>query len=179
MRLKLAKSLLILVLLGNTIIWYKIWKLFAVDQSQSLLEPGITEMPQKLHRRLARLVTVVIRQFENFENDIATTVKLILNSFPAITIVIVCDEFLYPPIELDFTNESLKNVHLVNLQPSFNRSYDQRNPLTYVHTKYVVFLPDATRLVTKQTLQVCKTLYLISRISFKILMDPNLFTGSS
>ncbi|XP_058796100.1 ribitol 5-phosphate transferase FKRP [Phymastichus coffea] len=154
MRLKLAKSLLIVILLGNVIIWYKIWRIFAVNQSQTLSEAGSSsEIPQKLHRRLARLVTVVIRQFESFENDVATTVRFILNSFPTMTIVIVCDEFLYPPLELDFNNESMRNVHLVNLQPNFNRSIDERDPLSYVHTKYVAFLPDATRLITKQTLQ--------------------------
>lgn len=158
MRLKLTKSLLIAILLGNVIIWYKIWKIFAVNQSSQSLSltdnvPS-SEIPQKLHRRLARLVTVVIRQFESFENDVATTVRFVLNSFPTMTIVIVCDEFLYPPLELDFNNESLRNVHLVNLQPNFNRSLEERDPLNYVHTKYVVFLPDATRLITKQTLQV-------------------------
>lgn len=155
MRLKLAKSLLILILLGNIIICYKIWKIFGVNQSEAEFKTeSATEVPQKLHRKLSKLVTVVIRQFEIWENDLANTVMLILNSFPTITILIVCDEFLYPPLELNFTHESLKNVHLVYLQPNFNRSIDNRNPFTYIHTKFVAFLPDATKLITKHTLQV-------------------------
>ncbi|KAJ8686659.1 hypothetical protein QAD02_022453 [Eretmocerus hayati] len=153
MRLKFAKSVLILILIGNTIIWYKIWKIFSGDQSQYQNIVPVQEVPQKLHRRLARLVTVIIRQFEIFDNDIDNTVKLILNSYPSMTIVIVCDELLYPPLEMNFQNESMRNVHLVNLQPSFNRSVEKRNPLKHIHTKYVAFVPDATRLTTKQTLQ--------------------------
>ncbi|XP_014218142.1 fukutin-related protein [Copidosoma floridanum] len=156
MRLKIAKSLLMVVLLGNVIIWYRIWRLFAVEQSHSLLDMGAvvaTEVPQKLHRRLAKLVTVVIRQFESFENEVASTVRLIINTFPTMAVVIVSDEFLYPPLELDFSNDSLRNVHLVYLQPSFNASLEERSPLTYVDTRFVAFLPDATKLTTKQTLQ--------------------------
>lgn len=156
MRLKFSKLMLIIALLGNIIIWHKIYKLFTVDQNNGKDVNGrqSPDQPQRLHRRLARLVTVVIRQFESFENNIATTVRSVLNAFPVMTIIIVCDDILYPPLELNFKNDSMKNVHLINLQPSFNKSFDERNPLTYIRTKYVLFLPDSTKLLTKQTLQV-------------------------
>ncbi|RLU20794.1 hypothetical protein DMN91_007513 [Ooceraea biroi] len=68
-------------------------------------------------------------------------------------VLIVCDELPYPPLELDFANESMKNVKLISLRPEFNRSFEERNPLFYIRTKFVLFLPDATRLSTKQVVQ--------------------------
>lgn len=172
MRLKFVRTLLVLALLGNIIIWHRIWRLFAAQNTLRLLTPSMVtpDPPQKLHRRLARLVTVVIRQFETFENDVASTVESVLSFFPTIPILIVCNELPYPPLELNFANESMENVKLINLQSEFNKSYDDRNPLFYVRTKYVLFLPDASRLSTKQVIQVSNLsrvtscLYLIDKI---------------
>ena len=171
MRIKFVRTLLVLALVGNIIVWHKIWWLFTVHQTGVVVKPGITsiatsELPTKLHRRLARLVTIIIRQFETFENDVSSTVDSILNSFPAIPILIVCNELPYPPLEIDFANESLRNVKLINLQPDFNKSFEERNPLFYVRTKFVLFLPDATRLSTKQVMQV-SIIYVY--VSYKIL----------
>lgn len=154
MRFRFARGILILILLGNIIVWHKIWRLFTV-QNKSLKDiSNISENPQKFHRRLARLVTVVIRQFETFENDVASTVESILNSFPIIQILIVCDELPYPPLELNLSNNT-QNLRLVNLQPDFNKSFDERNPLFYVRTKFILIVPDSTRISSKHMLQVC------------------------
>lgn len=155
MRFKFVRTLLVLALLGNIIVWYRIWRLFATQNTLRLLTPNIVtpDPPQKFHRRLARLVTVVIREFETFENDVTSTVESILNFFPTIPILIISNELPYPPLELDFANESMQNVKLINLQPEFNKSYDERNPLFYVRTKFVLFLPDGSRLSTKQIIQ--------------------------
>ncbi|CAD6228166.1 GSCOCG00006385001-RA-CDS [Cotesia congregata] len=155
MRVKFVRTLLVLALLGNIIVWHKIWWLFT-SQNTLKSSTGTTvsvDNPQKLHRRLARLITIVIHQFETFENDVAATVDSVLNSFPAMPILIVCNELPYPPLELNFANDSLNNVKLINLQPDFNRSFEDRNPLYFIQTKFVLFLPDATRISSKQVLQ--------------------------
>ncbi|XP_043803797.1 fukutin-related protein isoform X2 [Apis laboriosa] len=154
MRFKFVRTLLVLALLGNIIVWYRIWRLFATQNTLRLLTPNIVtpDPPQKFHRRLARLVTVVIREFETFENDVTSTVESVLSFFPTIPILIISNELPYPPLDLDFANESMQNVKLINLQPEFNKSYDERNPLFYVRTKFVLFLPDGSRL-SKQIIQ--------------------------
>lgn len=156
MRLRFIRAVLALALIGNIIVWHRIWLLFTAQNTLGLLTPSVAtnEHPQKLHRRLARLVTIVIRQFENFENDVTSMVESVLNSFPEIPILIVCDDLPYPPLELNFVNESMKNVKLIGLRPEFNKSFEERNPLFYIRTKFVLFLPDATRLSTKQVVQV-------------------------
>lgn len=161
MRFKFVRTLLVLALLGNIIVWYRIWRLFATQNTLRLLTPNIVtpDPPQKFHHRLSRLVTVVIREFETFENDVTSTVESVLSFFPTIPILIISNELPYPPLELDFANESMQNVKLINLQPEFNKSYDERNPLFYVRTKYVLFLPDGSRLSTKQIIQVRNIIY--------------------
>lgn len=161
MRLKFVRTLLVLALLGNIIAWHRIWRLFATQNTLRLLTPSTVtpDPPEKLHRRLARLVTVVIRQFESFENDVASTVESVLSLFPTMPILIICNELPYPPLELNFANESMQNVKLINLQPEFNTSYDERNPLYYIRTKYVLFLPDGSRLINKQAVQVRNAIY--------------------
>lgn len=169
MRFKFVRTLLVLALLGNIIVWYRIWRLFATQNTLRLLTPNIVtpDPPQKFHRRLSRLVTVVIREFETFENDVTSTVESVLSFFPTIPILIISNELPYPPLELDFANESMQNVKLINLQPEFNKSYDERNPLFYVRTKYVLFLPDGSRLSTKQIIQVRNIIFLL--FSFKAI----------
>lgn len=156
MRLSFVRTLVVLALLGNIIIWHKIWRLLAVQNTLGLLTPGAVtnDPPQKLHRRLSRLVTIIIRQFESFENDVVSTVESVLNSFPTIPILIICNELPYPPLELHFENETLQNVKLITLQTDFNKTYEERNPMFYIRTKFVLFLPDASRISTKQILQV-------------------------
>ncbi|KAK1128913.1 hypothetical protein K0M31_020049 [Melipona bicolor] len=153
MRFKFVRTLLVLALLGNIIVWHRIWRLFSAQNTLRLLTPSIVTPDPKFHRRLSRLVTVVIRQFETFENDVTSTVESVLTFFPTIPILIVSNELPYPPLELDFANESMQNVKLINLQPEFNKSYDERNPLFYIRTKYVLFLPDGSRFSTKQIMQ--------------------------
>ncbi|XP_043284312.1 fukutin-related protein isoform X2 [Venturia canescens] len=156
MRVKLVRISLILALVGNIIVWHKIWWFYTLNRAGTEKRAGSstsTQTPTKLHRRLSKLVTIVIRQFETFENDVTSTVDSVLNSFPTMPILIVCNELPYPPLELNFSNDSLRNVKLVNLQTDFNKSFEERNPLFYVRTKFVMFLPDATRLSTKQVMQ--------------------------
>lgn len=156
MRLKFVRALLMLAIVGNIIIWYRIWRLFIVQDTSNLLVPTIAthENSQKFYHQFARLVTVVIRQFETFENDVVATVESVLNVFPTVTILIVSDQLPYPPLGLNLNNSSMQNVRLINLQPGFNTTYEQRDPMFYIRTKFVVFLPDATQLTTERNMQV-------------------------
>ncbi|KAK2585477.1 hypothetical protein KPH14_010134 [Odynerus spinipes] len=170
MRLSFVRTLLVLALLGNIIIWHRIWRLFAAQNTLGLLTPSAvtSDPPQKFHRRLSRLVTIIIRQFESFENDVVTTVESVLNSFPTIPILIVCDDLPYPPLELHFGNETLQNVKLITLQSEFNKTYEERNPMFYIRTKYILFLPDASRISTKQIIQKA----IVQTSEFRIVTIP-------
>lgn len=156
MRVKLVRIILIIGLILNIIAWHKLWWIFMSQNSkQSIIETTkTTELPQKLPRGLAKLITIVIRQFETHENDVTSTVESFINAFPLITIIIVCDELPYPPLDINTSNDTYKNVKLLNIKMDFNKSLDQRNPLSYIKTKYILFIPDSTKISSKQVLQV-------------------------
>ncbi|CAB3990504.1 Fukutin-related [Paramuricea clavata] len=92
--------------------------------------------------------TVVINEFEEFENDISSTVESILKVLPGVNILIVSKNKPYPP--LDTPEENVKIV--VQDQPPSNPQ-QWGDPMFYIKTKYVLMIPDAIRLHSIQKLK--------------------------
>jgi hypothetical protein len=146
MRIRIAKLITIVVVLLNLFLLYCIWSLFSRNddaQSIQLSNPWISTPPQTL-QYVENSVTVIIRKFESFENDMTKTVGSVLSILPNISILIVSDGLPYPPLE---TLNSIKNVKIINVQFQLEHSNEERNPLYYVRTKYVLFIPDSNRIM--------------------------------
>lgn len=107
-------------------------------------------------RHLSKLLTVVFRQFEEFENDIADSVQSFVSAFPNMPVVILCQGLQYPPFQFSATNETLRNVKIVPLEFRLNALPHELNPLTYLNTEYVLIVPDSTR-VSRRVLQQMAT----------------------
>lgn len=152
MRIKFAKSIAILVVLINIFIIYYTWKVFAayVQESKSSVNP--TEASTKAPRRINKLITVVIRDIELNDNDISSTVQSFLNVFPNIQIYVLGDGLPYPPLDFLIQNTT-KNVKIVNLTPDLKRPHTSDYPLSEIKTKYVLYVPDSTRISNKQPVQ--------------------------
>ncbi|KAF7267291.1 hypothetical protein GWI33_019480 [Rhynchophorus ferrugineus] len=105
--------------------------------------------PPKL--RTSQLVTIVLRQFELYENDVTLTAQSFINMFPNIMLWIVYNEIPYPPLDLAITNNSLSNVKLYNLSPNLKH---QEDLLAKIKTKYVLFVPDSSRITSQHPLHV-------------------------
>lgn len=151
MRIRIAKLITIVVVLLNLFLLYCIWSLFSRNddaQSIQLSNPWISTPPQTL-QYVENSVTVIIRKFESFENDMTKTVGSVLSILPNISILIVSDGLPYPPLE---TLNSIKNVKIINVQFQLEHSNEERNPLYYVRTKYVLFIPDSTRILSENSL---------------------------
>ncbi|XP_014365675.2 fukutin-related protein [Papilio machaon] len=103
-------------------------------------------------RHLSKILTVVFRQFEEFENDIADTVQSFVAAFPNMPVVILCQGLQYPPFQFSASNETLRNVKIVPLEFRLNASPHELNPLTYLNTEYVLIVPDSTR-VSRRVMQ--------------------------
>lgn len=103
-------------------------------------------------RHLSKLVTVVFRQFEKFENDVADSVQSFVSAFPNMPIAVVCETTPYPPFPFSATNETLRNVKVVSLEMRLNASPQELRPLSYISTEFVLFVPDSTRAL-RRTLQ--------------------------
>jgi len=83
-------------------------------------------------------VTVVIRDFEEFENDLVGTVANLSSS--DFKVVVVSDKQLYPPLP--------SNINLLLLQVPFGEPYSKYRLDCYVGlSKYVIIAPDAVRCV--------------------------------
>lgn len=110
-----------------------------------------TKVPIK---HLSKMVTVCIREFEPTENDVTLTAHSFMNIFPTMQIFILYDELPYPPLDILTTNNSLPNVKFVKLMPSLKTAYGETYPLNQIKTKYILFVPDSTRITSRQSLQI-------------------------
>lgn len=119
----------------------------------------VTVPPNSLHgrstssRHLSKLITVVFRQFQDFENDIADSVQSFVSAFPNMPVIVVCDSAPYPPFPFSATNETLRNVKVLSLELKLNALPQYFNPLTHILTEYVLFVPDSVR-VSRRVLQL-------------------------
>lgn len=157
MRVTPLRVLTLTVVLANIVVVYLIFRLFL---SQDLLGEAnpITEAIKRATKsptkHVSKLITLVLRQFELYENDVTSTVKSFINVFPSIQILVLFDSSPYPPLQLLFWNSKFKNIKLINLSSKVNVSYVDQYPLSHVKTKYVLFIPDSVRLPNRQTLQL-------------------------
>ena len=108
------------------------------------------EIPEKGNQPIKRnhssfesLITVVIRDFEHFENDVVETVHSLLMIAPTLRVVIVSNSLPYPPLQWKSVNHS--TVITVNLKLEVGGLKEDRDVLHHVKTKYILFVPDSVR----------------------------------
>lgn len=86
-------------------------------------------------------VTVLVREFEAFDNAVPELVDSFLQQDPAQPVVVAADTLPYPPLALP----RLPNVRLALLQPALDRPAAASRPETYVATEFVALVPDGAR----------------------------------
>ena len=104
-----------------------------------------SEQPLPLHKQ----VTVVIRDFEEFENQVSQTVGFLLALLPELRIVIVADKLPYPPLNLP----EAENIHLINLHNYPNVPPESTRPENFVKTNYILLLPDSTLVTSARQIE--------------------------
>ncbi|KAJ3637831.1 hypothetical protein MTP99_001257 [Tenebrio molitor] len=155
MRIKFARLIAFVVVFVNIIVIYYSLRLFlSFGGFQAYYTaPTIKTTTKSPLKHVSKLVTVIIREFESFENDVSATVQSFVNVFPNIQVIIIYDSLPYPPLDLNLKNSTTKNVKGINLSPSLKVPYIERYPVLQIKTKYVLFVPDATRISSRQNLQ--------------------------
>jgi hypothetical protein len=177
MRIKLSKLATASILVINLLLFFISWKYFLTTEStlqkySSRAEPlllndirlattikatrnRVHELKKFLHKSL----TVVLRDFYHFDNDLKSSIDHLLNFLPELKILIISDEqYPYPPINI-FTsiqtpNQTSRpssliykdNVMFLPLPMDITKSASEMNPLSYIQTKYVLFMPDNFKL---------------------------------
>ncbi|XP_014243601.1 fukutin-related protein [Cimex lectularius] len=165
MRIRFAKLLALSVVLLNVVAFYFVWVLLKSQnelagvstgqygQSTTVQKRVKAKRPPTMNDVVQKNITIVIRGFENFENDIPNTVRSITSTYPKINILIVTDSPPYPPLLFNTSNTLFQNVRHVYLQSSLNNSFESRTPVFQLKGDYVLFMPDSARIHTKKTLE--------------------------
>lgn len=122
-------------------------------QNNSVSRTFKSPTPKLAIKHLSKLVTIIIQEFELNDNDVTLTVKSFLNVFPSIEVLVLCSGIPYPPLDLTRWNSSFKNVKLIDTSLNLNVAYFASYSLVNVKTKYVLFVPDSTRIQNRQSVQ--------------------------
>nr|CAD7398890.1 unnamed protein product [Timema poppensis] len=131
---------------------YYIWKLLSYVNIDKHYDHLRSNTGSSLHNERSHDVkdlTIVIRKFEYFENDIPETIQSLMSVFPKVPILIVSDNLPYPPLNLKELNKNGTLVKLINLSFNFNRLFEEKNPLFHIKTNFVLIIPDSTRISSK------------------------------
>lgn len=167
MRIKFAKFTGLFIIVINIFIIYYTWQIFSSYLQENKTSTTIINAPTKSPlKRINKLITIVIREFDLNDNDISSTVQSFLNVFPNIQIYIIGNGIPYPPLDILFTNIT-RNVKLVNLTPDLKKPLSIDYPLSDIKTKYVLFVPDSSRIINRQPIQ--HMLNEISKGTYKIV----------
>lgn len=148
--MRLRRRLLILCFVATNIVALLfIW--WSLNTHQKREEKKI-DSPIELRRNYTAfesLITVVIRDFEQFENDIVETVKILLKMAPSLQILIVSNTAPYPPFQWKSVNHT--SVKLINLKLEVGGFKEDRDVLRHINTSYVLFIPDAVRPLSRKS----------------------------
>uniref|UniRef100_A0A0B8RRN4 Ribitol-5-phosphate transferase n=1 Tax=Philothamnus irregularis TaxID=1899461 RepID=A0A0B8RRN4_9SAUR len=147
MRVTFCQGILAAAIAINLLILYYISRL-QQHVLQRHRDHGQPSYPQHL-APLRPGITVLIRDFEDFENYVSSVVQSFLKQDPELPVLVVADGLPYPPLLLP----KVPNVQLVVLKPSPDQPADISRPETYVRTEYVALVPDGVRVDSASQLE--------------------------
>ncbi|ESO87607.1 hypothetical protein LOTGIDRAFT_127610 [Lottia gigantea] len=85
-------------------------------------------------------LTVILREFEDHKNNIAETVKLLLELSEELNVVVIGDNLPYPPIGL----KESSRFHVISLEPHLFTPLTNSRPEQVIDSEFVLLLPDST-----------------------------------
>ncbi|XP_064608597.1 ribitol 5-phosphate transferase FKRP-like, partial [Liolophura sinensis] len=122
--------------------------LYLYSTQQSLTdESSSRKSPQRLKRvvpltkssiNVADLVTVVLRDFEDYENDLAEVTSHVIKAVPNIAVLAVADKLPYPPVKLP----RAQNIVLMTNVLNPTKPLSDFRPEAHVKSEFVLVLPD-------------------------------------
>ncbi|XP_051845273.1 ribitol 5-phosphate transferase FKRP [Antechinus flavipes] len=145
MRLTRCQVALAAAIVLNLLVFFYVSRL----QQQRRRGGRAVRPPRLAHSAPDPRVTVLIREFEAFDNAVPEVVASFLHLDPSQPIVVAADTLPYPPLALP----AVPNVRLALLRPSLDRPAAASQPETYVDTEFVALVPDGTRAETPGQLQ--------------------------
>lgn len=170
-------SLFVNVILGSYVAFYTVqssWRTSFSDASfeaihvngpppfaSAATESGGRAVNSNVASVLQRLITVVILEFEQFEHDLENTLHDLCTQIPNVNVRLLSPVRLYPPLRPESTQKCL--FRQVITEPDIrNKLFDAR-PEYHITTKYVLFVPDGTRISSAMLLSSLKLSHLQSK----------------
>ncbi|XP_034647927.1 fukutin-related protein [Trachemys scripta elegans] len=139
MRITFCQGVLALAILINLLILYYVSRLQQrmLHRHRDHVQPSsqLLPVPQRPG------VTVIIREFEDFENYVPDVVQAFLKQKPEQPVMVAADTLPYPPLVLP----DAPNVQLVILKPAPDQPAHVSRPDMYVKTEYVALVPDGVK----------------------------------
>lgn len=119
-----------------------IYLAYLQDQMYFLSESKVRECRNYSEQLPAKYkLTIIIREFESFENNVGNMVRHFMEHFPAdVLFVVVADTLPYPPIDLPTSDK----VKLVSLDVDITKQYADMVLMEWIHSDYVLLVPDGT-----------------------------------
>jgi hypothetical protein len=116
------------------------------------------EKIQATNRQIRKSLTVIFRDFYDFDNDLKQSITSLTNLVPNLRIFVIYNNIPYPPLDLfdgQGSNNSnvMRNVKFFSLNYDVNKSLKDTIPSLQVKTKYVLFMPDSARFSGRGLLQ--------------------------
>lgn len=172
MRIRISRLATVAIVIINFLLFLISWKYFISSErniQKFTSKPQINEFislttiknnKNRLHelkKFLQKSLTVILRDFYHFDNDLKSGIDHLLNIIPNLRILVISDQQPYPPISIfkpiqssnQTTNSILiykENVQFIPLNLDITKKASENNPLNYIQTKYVLFLPDNYKL---------------------------------
>lgn len=169
MRIRVSKFVTFSIVLFNLILFFISWKYFITPENpldkiptkkiEKTTTPKIkVDRVQEAKKFLQKSLTIIFRDYYHFDNDLKSCIDHLLALIPNIRILIISEDYPYPPINIFAThlasNQTAKpstliykdNVQFLWLSLDITKTATELNPLNYIQTKYVLFMPDNFKL---------------------------------
>lgn len=171
MKIRLTKFAIILIIVSlNFLLLFIGWKIFFESEVTSgnkisrLFNPSLgnkqKEKPKdkidEANQLLRKSLTIVFRDFYDFDNDLRSGIQHLVNLIPNLNILIISENLPYPPMNIfkSLSNQTLNgsklifkdNVKFITLNYNIEKPSYHNNPLNLIQTKYTLLMPDSFRL---------------------------------
>lgn len=163
MRLRHAKLIILLIVIGNLVLFYYSWRSFLWKSVLDINDPihpvtekmkiTVKDKVKTANKHIRKSITIVFRNFFTFENDLRASIDNILEVVPNIPIIVVHDSVPYPPMSYSSNTTNENAIKVFHLGFDISKTAKEASPLNEIKTKYVLFMPDSVRLSGKSLLQ--------------------------
>lgn len=164
MRVQFARAVLFVMITINFILIYWVWKFLStskISDNLNIIYPSASKrtnssilLPQlnkKLHKHVKNEVTIIFRDFYDFENDLKESLTSITKVFPLLRIIIIYDKVPYPPLTLLNRTGTNQKLEFVSLEENLENLNPFSHLIESIKTPFTLLMPDSVRINNRFT----------------------------